>query len=251
MSDGELPAATEYQARPWSHAALDLINFVYGFWSQEHRPPTFLDIHDALNVSPQRLRRLFRELSEGFALTSRDQLVGFAIDKAPPFSATSTTIAAFVDGSFLSFIGCPMEGLTVGALPPLADKVIILRSYCACCFTPIELEVRGQEVLSAKPSLPIISIIRSPYDWEGGVSPEIVCDSFHYVLDEAHAARFEKQTLRRGTTMTIDQARVLTSDAAARRMRDPHFAQIRIEAAPMITFLDTIGVDVSHWKASQ
>jgi hypothetical protein len=32
-------------------------------------------------------------------------------------------------------------------------------------------------------------------------------------------------------------------------MRDPHFPQIRIEAEPMIAFLDSLGVDVSVWRA--
>jgi hypothetical protein len=248
MSGPDVGRATLAQARPWSEPARDLIDFVYGFWAQNRRPPSFLDIHDATQLSPRRLRRLLRELQEGFALTAQDQLIGFGIDKAPPFSATPTTVAAFTDGRFLSYIGCPMEGLTVGGLPPLADTVVTLRSYCACCFAPIELEVQGQHVQSARPSEPLISIVRSPYDWEGGVGCEIVCDSFHYVLDEAHAARFEAHSARRGTTMTLAQAAQLTADVAARRMRDPHFPQIRIEAEPMIAFMEGIGVDVSVWR---
>jgi Alkylmercury lyase len=250
MTNSAPEQATEAQARPWTPDALGLINFVYGFWAGERRPPTFLDIYEEFHLSPRRVRRLFRELQEGFGLTSQDQLIGFGIDKAPPFSATPTTIAAFTDGVFLSYVGCPMEGLTIGALPPLESKVITLRSYCACCFMPIELEVRGQEVLSASPVLPLISVVRSPYDWEGGVSAEIVCDSFHYVLDETHAERFGRRILRRGMTMTMDQARLLTTDTAARRMKDPHFPQIRIEAEPMIAFLERIGVDTAVWEAA-
>jgi len=249
MADTGVGDATSAGSRPWSGEALDLINFVYGFWAENRRPPSFLDIHDTFQLSPRRARRLYRELSDGFALTAQDQLIGLGVDKAPPFSATPTAVTAFVDGEFLSYVGCPMEGLTIGALPPLENKVVTLYSFCACCFEPIKIEVQGQEVLSAEPSLPLISIIRSPYDWEGGVSCEIVCDSFHYVLDQEHATRFEERVARRGTTMTMEQAGKLTADTAVRRMRDPHFPQIRIEAEPMIAFLDSLGVDVSVWRA--
>jgi hypothetical protein len=237
------------EVRDWSPEARDLVNFVYGFWAGSRRPPNFLDIHRALGLSPRLTRRLFRELEEGFAVLAQDNIIGLSIEKAPPFSATPTTLAAYLDGEFLSYVGCPMEGLTIGALPPLEDKVLTLRSYCACCFTPIELEVQGQDVRSASPSRPLIALVRSPYDFAGGVTPDVVCDSFHYVLDEDHAARFERLVLRRGTTMTLEQARQLTAETASRRMKDPHFPQIRLEAEPMIAFLDGIGVDVSVWRA--
>jgi hypothetical protein len=235
-------------ARPWSPGATELINFIYVFWAENRRPPNYLDINRSLRLPPHRTRRLSRELEEGFALTSQDQLVGFSIDKAPPFSATPTTIAAFVDGQFLSYIGCPMEGFTAGGLPPLEDTVLTLRSFCACCFRPIELEMRGNELLSSSPSEPLVSVIRPPYAWEGGVSCTVVCDSFHYVLDADHAERFERRTARRGTTMTMSQAALFTADIAARRMRDPDFPQIRIEAEPVLAFFESIGIDVGVWR---
>jgi hypothetical protein len=68
-------------------------------------------------------------------LTAQDQLIGFGIDRAPPFSATPTTVAAFADGAFLSYVGCPIEVMSTGALPPLKDKVLRLKSFCASCVT--------------------------------------------------------------------------------------------------------------------
>jgi Alkylmercury lyase len=227
---------------------MELINFVYAFWVENCRPPNYLAIQQSLQLPPRRTRRLFRELEEGFALTSEDHLIGFSIDKAPPFSATPTTIAAFVEGRFLSYVGCPMEGFTVGGLPPLQDRVLTLRSFCACCFEEIELEMRGHELLSSSPAEPLISVIRPPYAWEGGVSCTVVCDSFHYVLDGAHAERFERRTAHRGITLTMEQASRMTAEVAARRMRDPSFPQIRLEAEPMLAVLEEIGVDVSVWR---
>ena len=232
----------------WSPEARDLINFVYQFWAHNRRPPNFLDIHAATGLSPRQTRRLFRELQDGFGLIAQDNIIGLSIAKAPPFSATPTTTAAFLDGAFLSYVGCPMEVFTVGRLPPLEDKVLTARSYCACCATPIELEIQGQDIRSVSPSRPLISVVRTPYENAGGVTPDIVCDGFHFVLDEEHADRFERQIARRGTTMTLEQAVQLTSDIGNRRMRDQHFA-LRLEAEPMISFLESIGVDVSVWQA--
>jgi Alkylmercury lyase len=249
MTETALQQATTAAAREWSPAAREAADFIYGFWTAERRPPSLLDLHQSLDHSPRRLRRIFRELEEGFAVSFQDHLIGLAVDKAPPFSATPTTVAAFTDGRFLSYVGCPMEVFSIGGLPPLETVEITVKSHCACCFTPIELVVRGQEVLSVTPSVPLIAVVRSPYDWQGGVRCDVVCDSYHFALDESHADRFSRQCLRRGTTMTIDQARLLTADIAARRMRDPHLPQIRLEAEPMVAFLSSIGVDVSVWQA--
>lgn len=247
MKDFDREWSEKAPTREWSPDARALINVVYQFWADNHRPPNYLDLHQATGISPRRARRLFRELQEGFALKAQDQIVGLSIEKAPPFSATPTTIAAFDGDEFISYVGCPMEGMTVGPLPPFEDTTLTLRSFCACCAEPIELKVRRQEVLSANPSEPLVAVVRSPWDWEGGVTSDIVCDSFHYVLDREHAARFERRIGRRGTTMTLAQVAEMTGGIAAGRMKDPHYPQIRIEAQPLVDYLTNLGVDFSVW----
>jgi hypothetical protein len=128
------------------------------------------------------------------------------------------------------------------------DKVLTVESYCACCYTPIQVQVQGQNVRSISPSRPLISAVRTPWENAKGVSPDLVCDGYHFVLDEDHAERFERYTARRGTTLTIDQAIQLTADIGNRRMRDAHFA-LRLEAEPMVAYLESIGVDVSAWRS--
>ena len=76
-------------------------------------------------------------------------------------------------------------------MPPFAGKELDAKSYCACCLAPIDL-ARGRRGRDARASRPrSLHISTSPWDWNNN---DIVhqCDSMNYVLDAAHAERYER-----------------------------------------------------------
>lgn len=231
----------------WSAEARRLISFVYEFWVERRRPPAMVDIFDGTGLDSRSTRRLARELQEGFALAFDDNRVTFSIDKAPPFSATPTSVVCELEGEFLTYVGCPMEVTTIGYLPPLEDRPLTIRSHCACCFEPFSLEFRGRQLLSDPGSL-VIAVIRSPWDVEHGVTAEIVCDSYHFALDRDHAARFEAQVARRAVLLTFSQAQAMTRLSGEQRMRDPHWKATRIDGQQLMKHYENNGVDVSPWR---
>ncbi len=224
-----------------------LLYFVYEFWLRERRPPNEADIHGATGFGPRETRPLARMLREGFALTFDDERVVLSIDKAPPFSATPTGVACFVDDEFVSYMGCAMEMASLSHLPTLGGVTLTMRSACACCFSPIEVQLRDGAIVGATPSLPVITAIRSPWDFEHGVTPDRVCDSFQVVLDEEHASRFERRLQRVGVRLTMAQAAEIGRGVGESRMRDPHWHAVRLDARTMIEHWGSLGVDVSPW----
>ncbi|MBY8862973.1 hypothetical protein K7711_41330 [Nocardia sp. CA2R105] len=167
-----------------------------------------------------------------------------------PFSATPTPIAAYLGGEFLCYLGCPGEMMSVGLMPLLENDVLAIRSYCECCFEPINLEIKQQTVLSADPAEPLVVVTGTPWTWERGVVCDFACDNFHFVLDREHGERFERQHGRRGTYLSLDQlARSGTAEVGRRRMRDPNDGPMVLDADAMVTHFEAVGIDVSEWKA--
>jgi hypothetical protein len=232
----------------WSDEAKRLLYFIYEFWAEHRRPPNMADMRAGTGFEPRDARRVARQLQEGFAVTFADERINLAIDKAAPFSATPTSVACFTDGEFLTYVGCPMEVTTIGWLPMLEHRILTMRSYCACCFEPIELDVRKDQLLAATPVVPMVAAVRSPWDFEYGVTSDRVCDSFHYVLDAAHGRRFEERVLRRGVLMDFATVQALARSAGEGRMRDPHWKAIRQDGSTTVDALDRLGVDVSIWR---
>jgi len=233
----------------WSDEARSLLYFVYDFWAENRRPPNLADIHDAQGLRHRDVRRLYRELQRGFAVVAADDRLGLGLTKAPPFSATPTAVACYVDGDFISYVGCAAEALTVGCLPPFADRTLEVRTYCACCFAPIWMEIHQQEVVRiTQGSLPVVSVLGSPWEWEEGVPSDRVCDAFHFVLDDDHAARFEVAVARRGVVLTVEQLAAFGSSAARGRAWDPDWPPIHMDGALVVARMAELGVDVTPWR---
>jgi hypothetical protein len=233
---------------PWSDDAGRLICFVYEFWCRERRPPNLLDIHQATGLAFRDVRRLYRELKSGFAVSAADESLQLGLLRAPPFSAVPTPVACYAGERFLSYLGCPAEATTVGRLPWLEQLELTIRTYCACCCQPIEYRVKGQNVLSPQSTLPLVAFLGSPFDWEDGVGPERVCDDIHFVLDADHAVRAEQLFLRRGVLASIEQISKVSNRLAEQRARDPNWGPVVTHGAQAVDFFDSVGVDVSLWR---
>jgi hypothetical protein len=237
------------QALPrWPDEAKGVLYFIYRFWAAERRPPNLRDIHHETGHSHRDLRRILRQLQSGFGVAFDDERLQLPVMKAPPFSASATPQACFVDGQFLSYLGCPAEVFTIGGLPMFEDVVLTIRSYCACCFEPFEIDIRGQDVLRAAPFSPIVGIFGSPWEWEEGVAPDKVCDVIHFVKDADHAEEFGRQQSRRQVLMTLDQMARNGRGMFQRRMRDPDWPPYRNQGHALVAAFETYGVDVTPWR---
>lgn len=233
----------------WSNEARTLLHFIYEFWTRHRRPPNLADVRSALGLRHRDVRRLYRELQRGFAVVAAEHLIGLGLVKAPPFSATPTAVACYQDGEFVSYLGCAAEALTVGCLPWFADRDLEIRSYCACCYAPLRLRVREQQVVEVlEGTLPVVSVLGSPWEWEEGVPADRVCDSFHFVLDAEHAERLEIATARRGVLLTTEQLAAFAESTARRRAWDPDWPPIHMNGAAIVARMAELGVDVTGWQ---
>jgi Alkylmercury lyase len=232
----------------WPQEDLDLLYFIYHFWATERRPPNVGDMHAATGHSHRELRRILRHLQSGFGVALQDDRLQLPVLKAPPFSATATPNTCYVDGDFLSYLGCPAEVFTIGGLPMFEQKVLTVRSFCSCCFEPFELDVRGQDVVRVEPYEPIVAIVGSPWEWEEGVPPDRVCDVIHFVKDAEHAEEFGRQNVRRPVLLDLKQIAMNGRGMFTRRMRDPNWPPYRNNGHVIVEAFASYGVDVSLWR---
>lgn len=234
----------------WSGPARDLLYDILRFWAENGRGPNLKDLHLMTGGTRGTIRQLLLELQAGFGLAFADDRLQLNITKAPPFSAVPTPVSAFVDDRFHTYLGCAAEALTVGNLPMFQDRQLSIRTYCACCYAAMSLDVRGIEVLGSSPASPVVVIAGSPWDWGPGVPCDRVCDAFHFVLDNAHADRFQQQIGRRSVVASLGQMRMVSAGTAARRMHADDFGPIRRSPVDFIEHVGACGVDVDVWRAT-
>lgn len=234
------------QAAAWSPGAKQVLYTLYEFWVANGRAPDHRDLAIAIGADRRALRQLLLELQDGFAVSFAEERLQANILKAPPFSAIPTPVQAWMDGRFFAYLGCAAEALTVANLPPLDGRSLDVRSYCACCYAPIEFEVEGLQVRTASP--PSVAITSSPWAWGPGTPCDRVCDAFHFVLDADHAREFDRQIGARSVVTGLEQLQRVAAGTAKRRMRDPDWGPIRRQPADFIRHFEECGVDVGPWK---
>ena len=76
-------------------------------------------------------------------------------------------------------------------------------------------------------------ISTTPWDWN---NDDIVhqCDSMNFVLDAAHAERFERITSRRGVLLTIEQTALFVKATGDARMWDYDWAPATINPQAVV-----------------
>jgi hypothetical protein len=232
----------------FSEGAKDVLDFLYRFWGEHRRPPNLADVHRSTGLAMRDIRRVYRELMAGFAISFDDWTLNLGLKKVTPFSATPTSVLIEHHGWFHSYVGCPAEAITVSAMPMFHQSVLTVRSSCECCYEPIELQIKNMEIVASPTPEPLVSMVGSPYEWEHGVSADRVCDSIHFVLDASHARRYEEQVNRTGITLTLAQLRDLGSSVAKRRMWDRDLPPIWIDGQKIVEAYEAAGVDVSPWR---
>ncbi len=232
----------------FSDNAKELRKCVYEFWCEHGRGPNLRAVHEATGISKRRILQAYKELQLGIiCVVDQDSQNGNLL-KFQPFSSYPSQVEVWIDGAFHSYAGCAMESIAVSRMPPFAGRSITLQSYCACCLAPITLEARDGDVTPEDGAL--VHVSSSPYDWNNNDITSM-CDSMNFVLDAAHADRYERQISRRGILVTIAQARQFVSATAEQRMWHYDWAPSTITPHVVIRGFAALGVDVTAWSGDR
>src|SRR2546426_1160648 len=106
---------------------------------------------------------------------------------------------------------------------------------------------RDGETLAHTPASLLVHVSTSPREWN---LPDIVamCDSMNFVLDEAHAARYDAVLGRRGVRFTMEQARRFVTPTGKARMWQYDRAPDYIRPEKIIAGIRALGVDTTAWE---
>ena len=227
--------------------ALRLRQFLYEHWCAHGRGPNLRTVHAATGLSRERIIAAYRELELGIMCTVHPRTQNSNLLKAPPFSSYPTQAEIHVDGRFHCWAGCAMESLAACMMPPFAGREVRIESYCACCLDPARVITKDGETLAHTPESLLVHVSTSPREWN---LTDIIamCDSMNFVLDEAHAARYDAALGRRGVRFTMEQARRFVTPTGKARMwqydRPPDY----IRPEKIIAGIRALGVDTSPWE---
>jgi len=96
----------------------------------------------------------------------------------------------------------------------------------------------------------LVHISTSPWDWNNN---DIVhqCDSMNYVLDAAHADRYERIVSRRGVLLTIELTAAFVKATGDERMWDYDWAPATLNPKAVIFGMKQLGADVSAWTGER
>jgi len=232
----------------FSDAAKALRAHVYEHWCEHGRGPNLGAVHAALGFDRRTIVQAYKELQLGIICVVDQDSVNCNLLKFQPFSSFPSQVEVWMDGRFHSYAGCALESVAISKMPPFAGKQLTLRSYCACCLTAIELGAIDGVVTA--PEGVLVHIGTSPWDWN---NDDIVhqCDSMNFVLDEAHADRYERIVCRRGALLTIEQTALFVKATGDSRMHDYDWAPATIDPKAVIYGMKQLGVDVSAWTGER
>jgi hypothetical protein len=232
----------------FSDAAKALRAFVYEHWCAHGYGPNLRAVHDGTGFDRRTIVQAYKELQLGIICVVDQDSVNCNLLKFQPFSSFPSQVGVWMAGRFQSYAGGALESVAISKMPPFAGKELTLKSYCACCLGAIELTATDGVVNA--PDGVLVHISTSPWDWN---NDDIIhqCDSMNFVLDEAHAQRFEAIVSRRGALLTIDQTAMFVKATGDSRMHDYDWAPATIDPKAVIYGMKQLGVDVSSWTGER
>jgi hypothetical protein len=233
----------------FSDAARQLRSFVYEFWCEHGHGPNLRAATEGTGLDRRAIIQAYKELQLGIICVVDQDSQNCNVLKFQPFSSFPSQVEVWIDGRFHSFAGCALESVAISRMPPFAGKELRLKSYCACCLTPIDLRAVDGVVTPEQPST-LVHISTSPWDWNNN---DIVhqCDSMNYVLDAGHAERYERIVSRRGVLLTIEQTALFVKATGDERMWNPDWEAATIDPKAVIFGMKQFGVDVSPWTGER
>jgi hypothetical protein len=232
----------------FSDPAKALRQFVYQHWCEHGRGPNLRAVHEGTGFDRRTIVQGYKELQLGIICVVDQDSVNCNLIKFQPFSSFPSQVEVWIDGRFHSYAGCALESVAISKMPPFAGKELTLKSYCACCLGSIELTALDGVVTA--PEGVLVHVSTSPWDWN---NDDIVhqCDSMNYVLDAAHAERYETTVSRRGVLLTIDQTAMFVKATGDARMHDYDWPPATIDPKAVIFGMKQLGVDVSPWTGER
>jgi len=240
--------AQNVPAFQFSDDALRVRQAIYEHWCEHGRAPNLREMRGYTGLGRLRLLDVYRELDLGLIITLHPLTQQAAILKCQPFSSYPSQVAVHRDGRFHCWAGCAMESMAISLMPPFAGVELRLESYCPCCLDPVSLTVRDGEVLSRRPETIRIHVSHSPRDWN---VTDIVCmcDGMSFVIDDRHAAAYERQISRRGVLFTLEQAQKFVAGTGRSRMHRYDWEPVPLIPERVLKGIAALGVDVSPWTA--
>ncbi len=232
----------------FSDPAKALRQFVYEFWCEHGHGPNLRAVHEGTGLDRRTIVQGYKELQLGIICVVDQDSVNCNLLKFQPFSSFPSQVEVWIDGRFHSYAGCALESVAISKMPPFAGTELTLKSYCACCLGPIDLTATDGVVTA--PEGVLVHVSTSPWDWN---NDDIIhqCDSMNYVLDAAHAERYETTVSRRGVLLTIEQTAMFVKATGDARMHDYDWAPATIDPKAVIYGMKQIGVDVSAWTGER
>jgi hypothetical protein len=232
----------------FSDVAKTLRGFVYAHWCEHGRGPNLRAVSEGTGFDRRTIVQAYKELQLGIICVVDQDSVNCNLLKFQPFSSFPSQVEVWMDGAFHSYAGCALESVAISKMPPFAGKELTLKSYCACCLAPIDLTATDGVVTA--PEGVAVHVSTSPWDWN---NDDIIhqCDSMNYVLDPAHADRYERIVSRRGVLLTIEQTAMFVKATGDARMHDYDWAPATIDPKAVIFGMKQLGVDVSAWTGER
>ncbi len=232
----------------FSAPAKQLRNFVYEHWCSNGRGPNLRVVHEATGLDRREIVQAYKELQLGIICVVDQNSVNCNLLKFQPFSSFPSQVEVWIGDTFHSYAGCALESVAISKMPPFAGTTLTLRSYCACCLAPVELQAQDGVVSPTDGAL--VHISSTPWDWN---NDDIVhqCDSMNFVLNADHAERYERTTSRRGVLLTIEQTTLFVKATGDERMWQYDWAPATINPKAVIYGMKQLGVDVSNWTGER
>jgi hypothetical protein len=232
----------------FSDEAKALRALVYAHWCEHGHGPNLGVVHEKTGFDRRTIVQAYKELQLGIICVVDQDSVNCNVLKFQPFSSFPSQVEVWIDGAFHSFAGCALESVAISKMPPFQGQQLTLKSYCACCLQGIELTAVDGVVTA--PEGVKVHISTTPWDWN---NDDIIhqCDSMNFVLDDAHAERYERITCRRGALLTIEQTTMFVKATGDARMHDYDWAPATIDPKAVIFGMKQLGVDVSAWTGER
>jgi hypothetical protein len=232
----------------FSDAAKKLRAFVYEHWCERGHGPNLRAAHEGTGLDRRTIIQAYKELQLGIICVVDQDSANCNLLKFQPFSSYPSQVAVHIDGTFHSYAGCALESVAISRMPAFEGKTLSLESYCACCLAPIDLSAVDGVVSPSDGAL--VHISTTPWDWN---NDDIIhqCDSMNFVLDAAHADRYERIVSRRGVLLTIEQTALFVKATGDERMWQYDWAPATLNPAAVIKGMKLLGVDVSAWTGER
>jgi hypothetical protein len=232
----------------FSDDAKRLRAFVYEFWCGHGHGPNLRAVHEGTGFDRRTVVQGYKELQLGIICVVDQDSQNCNLLKFQPFSSFPSQVEVWIDGAFHSYAGCALESVAISRMPPFAGKQLTLKSYCACCLAPIDLSATDGIVTPADGAL--VHISTTPWDWN---NDDILhqCDSMNFVIDAAHAERYERIVSRRGTLLTIEQTAMFVKATGDSRMWDYEWPPAMLNPAAVVKGMKLLGADVSAWTGER